>query len=162
MRRIAVGLAVAAAALVPMVGSGPVRAAATVNLTISNFRYCSRAAPVCLPTDQAYTRTASGPTAGSDTPSAFVAVHPGDTVVWTYEDNVCSAFQGGCSGHEVRLDDGSQVPPAPAVGTATYTPLGQTITYQVPATAAPGTLIRYYCNINNHWQFGMTGILQVG
>ncbi|HMC41696.1 MAG TPA: hypothetical protein VKI20_01700, partial [Acidimicrobiales bacterium] len=62
MRRIAASIAVAAALVVPLTGSGAARAAAgTVNLTISNFRYCQRAVPVCVPTDQGYSRTANGP-----------------------------------------------------------------------------------------------------
>jgi len=156
MRRIAASIAVAAALVVPLTGSGAARAAAgTVNLTISNFRYCQRAVPVCVPTDQGYSRTANGPS--GDGPAAPVPVHAGDTVVWAYQDNLCSAFQGGCPGHEVRLE-GATAPVAPLVA---WNNPGGTITYQVPLTATSGTLIRYYCSINNHWQFGMTGILQV-
>src|SRR5437660_2773880 len=131
-------------------GAGP-----TVDLTISNFRYCQRS--VCLPTDQGYGRTASGP--NGDGPAPPVVVHAGDTVVWTYDDATgCDAFytaNGACPGHEARLDDGTPdgTPVGFAGGALPTDELSRThptITYTVPATATSGTQIHYYCNINAH------------
>ena len=160
-RRITAAFAVVVA--IPFVVPGSASAATTVNLTLSNFHYCQRDVPVCAPTDQAYTRTASGPEAGSENPNAIVSVHAGDTVVWTYADAACTALAGLCPGHEVRLEtpDGTGMAVGPLAPWTGLAPPQATITYTIPAGTPVGTRLYYYCNINAHWQYGMTGILQV-
>ncbi len=81
----------------------------TVELTMSNFRYC--ATPTCAPDDQGYVRLSSGPVAGADNPSAIIDVPEGSRVTWVYRDSgpgSCDSFGDECPGHDVRFEDGTR------------------------------------------------------
>ena len=145
-----------AAAVVLLAPATPASAAgATVHLDMSNFRFCAKAP--CLPTDQGYVRNPmSGPVPGTDNSTAITDVLAGATVVWTYKDNMCDQFSA-CPGHMVMLEDGTV--DGRRVGMAAARKGPTTVSYTV--TEPPGTLIRYFCNINHHDQFGQTGILRV-
>ena len=157
----AVKKAVVLAALVIVLGlpagQRPAAADSTVELTMSNFRYC--AAKTCSPADAGYLRTSAGPVAGADNPHGIVDVPAGATVRWVYRDagpGSCDFFEQ-CPGHNVRIEDGT------AEGTkigGAKARSGETA-IQTTITAKPGTLIRYFCSVNSHWQLGMTGILRV-
>ncbi len=131
--------------------------AGTVELTMSNFRFC--AGPTCSPTDQGYVRTKNGPVAGTDNPTAVVDVPEGATVRWTYRDvgpGSCDFFSQ-CPGHNVHIEDGSAdgakrgfVKARSGAGVVTF-----------PINQPAGTLIRYFCSVNQHYQLGMTGLLRV-
>ena len=162
-RRLALGLIALA---IPLAGSLPGHAA-TVNLTISNFRYCSRSS--CLPTDFVYVRNPTGNGLIWQNALAFTlvfrkVVHPGDTVVWTYRDSLCDGI-AGCPGHAVCFEnltvDGDCGQPAVPERFAAARSGPTTITYTVPASTPRGTLLRYFCNVNEHYLFGMTGALLV-
>ena len=136
--------------------------AATVNVTVSNFRFCERTS--CLPTDVIYIRNPTGngllhQNALAATIILRTEVHPGDTVVWTYRDTICDAI-AGCPGHAVCFENGTV---EGACGTrilnARSGPV--TVSFTVPAATPPKTLIRYFCNVNSHYLFGMTGALFV-
>ncbi|HEY2834245.1 MAG TPA: hypothetical protein VGJ14_17605 [Sporichthyaceae bacterium] len=144
------------AALVLLAAAAPAAAAGdTVNLDMSNFRFC-RQAP-CLPTTQGYVRNPTGgPVPGSDNPAAIIDVPSGATVVWTYRDSACDAFSI-CPGHMIMIENGT--PDGQQIGMAAARKGPTTVSYKV--TDAPGTLIHYFCNINRHDQFGQTGILRV-
>jgi plastocyanin len=155
---LASGLALVLAALgPPEVGSAGAQSSDTVELTMSNFRYCAAAS--CTPADQGYVRTKSGPVAGSDNPGAVVDVPEGAAVRWIYRDTgpgSCDSF-AQCPGHNVVVDDGS----------AEGANLGFTRARRGEATIVTtinqpaGTVIRYYCSVNDHYQLGMTGVLRV-
>jgi hypothetical protein len=146
---------------VPLGVAAPGRAA-TVNIDVSNFRFCP-AAP-CLPTDVVYVRNPTGN--GLIWQNALAAtllfrteVHPGDTVVWTYKDTLCDGI-GGCPGHAVCFENltpegdcGTRILPARSGAV--------TVSFTVPTNAKNKTLLRYFCNVNNHYVFGMTGALLV-
>lgn len=146
---------------VPLGGVMPSNAA-TVNVTISNFRFCQ--GDQCLPIDFVYVRNPTGN--GLIHQNALAAtlvfrdqVKPGDTVVWTYKDDLCDMLDG-CTGHAVCFENGT------AEGDCgdRFTPARSgpvSVSYTVPATTKRGTLIRYFCNINEHYVFGMTGALWV-
>jgi hypothetical protein len=145
-----------AAALVLLAPATPASATGgTVNLDMSNFRFC-RQAP-CLPSDQGYLRNPTGgPVPGSDNPTAIIDVPSGATVVWTYRDSMCDAFSV-CPGHMVMIENGT--PDGQQVGMTPARQGPKTVSYRV--TEPPGTLIHYFCNVNHHDQFGQTGILRV-
>lgn len=129
----------------------------SAELTISNFRYC--AAQTCSPADQGYVRLTSGPVAGTDNPRGITDVPEGTTVRWIYRDSgpgSCDFFQQ-CPGHNVRFEDGTAE--GIAVGGARARSGAAEITATI--TQPAGTLIRYFCSINDHYQLGMTGILRV-
>ncbi|MGH2793462.1 MAG: hypothetical protein ACRDKG_04075 [Actinomycetota bacterium] len=134
--------------------------AATVNVTISNFRYCQ--GNQCLPIDFVYVRNPTGN--GFIHQNALAAtlifrdvVHPGDTIVWTYKDSLCDAI-AGCPGHAVCFENGT--PEGDCGDRVTPARAGPvTVSWTVPANA--GGLIRYFCNVNGHYNFGMTGALLV-
>ena len=153
----ALGWATALLVLAPMAPASAAQTAAegeTVNLVMSNFRYC-KAAP-CTPADQGYLHSPQGG-AIPGTDMAVVDVPAGSTVVWTYADSFCDAIPM-CPGHMVMLEDGT--PGGKTVGTMAKARTGApTITWKV--TGAPGTLIHYFCNVNDHWMYGMTGTLRV-
>jgi plastocyanin len=124
---------------------------------MSNFHYC--AAKSCSPADQGYLRSENGPVAGADNPHGIVDVPAGATVKWVYRDvgpGSCDSFQQ-CPGHNVRIEDGTAE--GARVG-GTKARSGE-LAITTPITAPPGTLIRYFCSVNKHWQLGMTGILRV-
>ena len=156
-------LRVALSALVlamPLGAALPGRAA-TVNFTVSNFRYCHRDS--CLPTDFVYVRNPTGN--GLISSNALAAtiiirteVHRGDTVVWTYKDTLCDGISG-CPGHAVCFENGTaEGDCGTRILNARSGPV--TATYVVP-NVKKGTLLRYFCNINSHYLFGMTGTLLV-
>jgi hypothetical protein len=129
----------------------------TVELTMSYFHYCATA--TCSPADQGYVRTSGGPVAGTDNPKGIVDVPEGSIVRWVYRDagpGSCDFFQQ-CPGHNVRIEDGSTE--GTRVGGAKARSGPEFITAAI--TQKPGTLIRYFCSVNNHWQEGMTGIIRV-
>lgn len=124
---------------------------------MSNFHYCATA--TCSPADQGYVRTTSGPVAGSDNPHAITDVPEGSTVRWVYRDTgpgSCDFF-AQCPGHNVRFEDGTSDGARVGFAKARGGPTAITATITQPA----GTLIRYFCSVNNHYQTGMTGILRV-
>jgi len=136
--------------------------AATVNVTVSNFRFCERTS--CLPTDIVYIRNPTGngllhQNALAATLVFRTLVHPGDTVVWTYRDSICDAI-AGCPGHAVCFENGTvEGACGGRILNARSGPV--TVSYTVPAATPPRTLIRYFCNVNSHYLFGMTGALFV-
>lgn len=141
----------------PAVGYAEGDASGTVELSMSNFRYC--AAHSCTPADQGYVRTKGGPVPGSDNPAAIVEVPEGATVRWVYRDvgpGSCDSFEQ-CPGHNVRLDDGSGNGPSLGFTRSRRGEAAIVTTIHQP----PGTLIRYYCSVNDHYQLGMTGLLRV-
>ena len=160
MRKLRIALCMLVLAI-PLAVALPSRAA-TVNLTVSNFRFCSGNS--CLPFDFVYVRNPTGN--GLLNQNALAAtlifrevVHPGDTVVWTYRDSLCDAI-AGCPGHAVCFENGTA---DGACGNrllnARSGPVSASFT--VPAATPSGTLIRYFCNVNAHYAFGMTGALLV-
>jgi hypothetical protein len=128
----------------------------TVDLVVSNLRYC-REHP-CRATDSAYLRGPAGPIPGTDNPAAIVEVAPGENVIWTYRDDACDLIR--CAGHEVRFEDGTPQGTVP-VGYMPSGPARATITWVVPADASPGSVIRYFCNVETHWKEGLTGGFRV-
>lgn len=129
----------------------------TVELTISNFRYC--ATPTCTPGDQGYVRAGESPMPGSDNPRAIVDVPQGSTVRWVYRDvgpGSCDFFEQ-CPGHNVRFEDGTTE--GTSVGGVRSRSGNPVITTTI--TQGAGELIRYFCSINDHYQLGMTGLLRV-
>lgn len=155
-------LALALAALaIPLSGAIPSRAA-TINVTISNFRFCQ--GEQCLPFDLVYVRNPTGN--GLIHQNALAAtlifrdeVRPGDTVVWTYKDSLCDGI-AGCPGHAVCFENGTE--PGDCGNRITPARSGPvTVSYTIPPGTKPRTLIRYFCNVNGHYQFGMTGALLV-
>lgn len=149
MRRIAVG-SVCFAMLSMLAPSA--FAAPKLELSISNFRFC--AASSCTPADVGYLRTDSGPV-GPTLPLGTIDVKRGTVVTWVYRDAFCDMI--GCSGHNVVFEDGSVQGKRKG-----FTPSGQgekTITVKI--TQKAGTAIQYFCSVNNHYQEGMTGVLNV-
>lgn len=155
--------AILAGALLPLVATPPAEAtpdSTGVRISASNFRFCLEAP--CRTTDQAYVRTDSG--ALVDNAAAFIDVRPGDEVIWTYEDDRCDALVAGplltCPGHQVQFETGQPS----ARGTLGMMPARQgpsSLTWRVPTDAEAGTLIRYYCDLSDHWRLGVTGVLAV-
>jgi plastocyanin len=141
----------------PAVGSVQGAEAGTVELSMSNFRYC--AGMSCTPADSGYMRTENGPVPGTDNPHGIVDVPEGSTVRWVYRDvgpGSCDFFEQ-CPGHNVRFEDGS------AEGTSIGSAKSRKGTTAITATInqKSGELIRYFCSINDHYQLGMTAILRV-
>lgn len=147
-RAAAVAVLVAALGALPAAPAG----AATVELSMSNFRYC--AAPACSPTDVGYPRGEDGPS-GPDNPLAVVEVPRGSVVAWIYRDGLCDGF--GCPGHNVVFENGS--PQGARKGFVASNEGEKAIRAKI--TAKPGTTIRYFCSVNNHYESGMTGLIQV-
>jgi plastocyanin len=145
----------------PIAAAVPSRAA-TVALSVSNFRYCS--GEQCLPIDFVYVRNPTGN--GLIHQNALAAtivfrkvVHAGDTVTWTYRDSLCDAI-AGCPGHAVCFENLTQQGDCGnRILDARSGPV--TVSWTVPANAQRGTLYRYFCNVNDHYVFGMTGALLV-
>jgi hypothetical protein len=131
-----------------------------VRLVISNFRYCKQAP--CSATDSAYVRSSNGG-ALVDNPAAAITVKAGSIVRWTYMDDFCDSFNYGsasCPGHEVRLENGTPGG-GRSLGLARARQRApQVITFRVPKSYA-GRSVRYFCNLNMHWMFGLTGALQI-
>jgi plastocyanin len=150
----------AAAVLVvagPAVGSVQGAEAKTVELTMSNFRYC--AAMTCTPADAGYLRTENGPVSGADNPHGIVDVPEGSTVKWVYRDvgpGSCDSFEQ-CPGHNVKFENGT----AGGLGKGFAKARSGTTTITATINQKAGELIRYFCSVNNHYQTGMTGILRV-
>ena len=141
----------------PAVSSALPQSSATVELTMSNFRYCAAAS--CTPADQGYVRTENGPVPATDNPAAVVNVPEGATVRWVYRDagpGSCDSFDD-CAGHNVRLDDGAAEGRGLGFARSRSGETAIVTTIHQPA----GTLIRYYCSVNDHYQLGMTGLLRV-
>lgn len=143
-----------------------------VRITINNFRFCpdpvaSPASLGCRPTDSAYVpdpqtgRPAFTGDQRYNPHGKIVNVRPGQTVIWTYRDNICDAFNFGqatCPGHEVHFENGKFSRGVPARHGS------PTMKYKVPKTARRGSYINYYCGVGTsvrHYQFGMTGALKV-
>jgi Beta-propeller repeat len=147
----------------PMTGL-PLPAAAagepgTVRISVSNFRFCPEAP--CDASDQAYVRTDGGVLV--DNATRFIAVQPGDTVVWTYQDTTCDGLEAGplltCPGHEVQFETGQTA--RGTVGTMPARQGSPSLVWHVPNDAQPGALYRYYCDLSDHWRLGVTGALLV-
>jgi plastocyanin len=152
MRRIATVVVVSA--LLVIGSAGPIGAAKTprLDLTISNFRFCQ--AETCTPVDVGYLRTSDGP-AGLDNPAAAIDVKRGTIVYWIYQDGFCDTL--GCPGHNVVFENGS----ASGVRKGFVAGGGTGKAIKVKITQKAGTTIRYFCSVNNHYETGMTGILNV-
>jgi plastocyanin len=133
-----------------------------VDITMSNFRYCR--AEQCLPIEINYVRnpTGNGLIHKNALAATFIfrtEVNPGDTVVWTYKDSFCDMLDG-CTGHAVCFENGTAEGDCGNRFAASQS--GATsFSFTVPATAKTGTLLRYFCNVNAHYLFGMTGALLV-
>jgi plastocyanin len=123
-----------------------------LDLSISNFRFCQGES--CTPLDAGYLRTSSGP-AGLDNPQAVIDVKRGTSVYWIYRDSFCDML--GCPGHNVVFENGT--PSGSRKGFVATGGTGKAI--KVRITQKVGTTIRYFCSVNNHYETGMTGILQV-
>jgi hypothetical protein len=123
-----------------------------VNLTISNFRFCQ--AETCTPIDTAYLRTSDGP-AGLENPAAAIDVKRGSIVYWIYQDEFCDTV--GCPGHNVVFENGT----ASGVRKGFVAAGGTGKAIKVKITQKVGTTIQYFCSVNNHYETGMTGILNV-
>ena len=161
MKLIAASLRTAAIAGLALVGFPATGAGAatpgTVDLTMSNLRYC--AGTTCSPFDQGYLRTSGGPVAGADNPHGIIDVPEGSTVRWVYRDvgpGSCDFFQQ-CPGHNVRLEDGS----ADGGKVGFVKSRGGEAAITMTVTQPAGTLVHYFCSVNDHWQLGMTGILRI-
>lgn len=132
----------------------------TTLLEISRFRYCNNAP--CDPDAQGYLRGPSGPISGGDNPLGFIRIIPGRRVTWTYADDACDSFGApplDCPGHEVRFEDGT--PQGRLLG---YLPARSgpvSLEWHIPWDARPGTLIRYFCSVRNHYAAGLTGVFEV-
>lgn len=129
--------------------------AQTVEVTISNFRYC--VADACTPLDQAYLRADSGPVVEAVNPLAPIAVTAGQTVRFTYADTACDAIDG-CPGHDVRWENGTpdgseQLGYAERMSSDSFE-------LTIPEDAAGRTLL-FFCDVSNHWRFGMTAAFAV-
>jgi plastocyanin len=141
----------------PAVGSVHAAEPKTVELTMSNFRYC--AATTCTPADAGYLRTENGPVSGTDNPHGIIDVPAGATVRWVYRDvgpGSCDSFEQ-CPGHNVKFEDGT----AKGVGKGFAKSHSGTTAITATITQSPGELIRYFCSVNDHYRTGMTGILRV-
>jgi plastocyanin len=141
----------------PAVGSVQAKEPGTVELSMSNFRYC--AATTCTPADAGYMRTENGPVPGADNPHGIVDVPEGSTVRWVYRDvgpGSCDSFEQ-CPGHNVKFEDGT----AKGVGKGFAKARSGTVTITATINQSAGELIRYFCSVNDHYQLGMTGILRV-
>jgi len=163
------GMALVLAAVVPLALIAPAGASTrhrrppVVNLVINSFRFC-KAAP-CSITDTAYLRS---PLGGSlyDNTSAFITIKAGSIVRWTYKDTGtpgCDEFNFGpvnCPGHEVRLENGTPGGGKQIGFAAARSSKPQTISWYIPLNYA-GQTIHYFCNINDHWAFGLTGVLKI-
>jgi plastocyanin len=129
----------------------------TVELSMSNFRYC--AATTCTPADAGYLRTENGPVSGADNPHGIVDVPEGSTVRWVYRDvgpGSCDSFEQ-CPGHNVKFENGT----AEGAGKGFAKSRSGTLTITATINQKSGELIRYFCSVNDHYQTGMTGILRV-
>jgi hypothetical protein len=122
-----------------------------VKLTISNFRFCK--ATSCNPQDVGYVRTDSGPVPGTD--NLVINVKRGSLVKWYYRDGLCDSVDG-CPGHNVVFEKSG---PDRRVGTVPSHHGARTISELIMHRR--GTTIRYYCSVNGHYMFGMTGIIKV-
>jgi plastocyanin len=141
----------------PPVGTARAAAPDTVELTMSNFRFC--AATTCTPADVGYLRTNAGPVSGTDNPLTIVDVPKGATVKWVYRDvgpGSCDSFQQ-CPGHNVRFEDGT----AEGVSVGAARSRSGEGSFTATVDQSSGGLIRYFCSINDHYQLGMTGLLRV-
>jgi plastocyanin len=132
----------------------PAAAAPKVKLTISNFRYCT--AESCSPLDTAYVRGGDGPVMGTDNPQAVIEVKRGSMVSWVYRDSFCDGTEG-CPGHNVVFENGT--PQGSRKGFAPARKGAKTINVKI--TQKKGTTIRYFCSVNSHYQYGMTGAIRV-
>ncbi len=141
----------------PAVGGVQAKEAGTVELSMSNFRYC--AGTTCTPADAGYMRGEDGPVQGTDNPHSIVDVPEGSTVKWVYRDvgpGSCDAFEQ-CPGHNVKFEDGT----AQGVGKGFTKSRSGTGVITATINQSAGELIRYFCSVNDHYQLGMTGILRV-
>jgi plastocyanin len=89
----------------------------------------------------------------------MVDVAEGGTVRWVYRDvgpGSCDSV-AQCPGHNVRVEDGT--PEGMRIGAARARTGPTAITFTL--TQKAGSLIRYFCSVNDHYQTGMTGIIRV-
>jgi len=164
LRGIALALAVVAPlALLAPAGASTRRRIPVVNLAINSFRYC-KTAP-CDITDTAYLRSPLGGVL-YENKDAFITIKAGSIVRWTYKDTGtpgCDEFNFGpvnCPGHEVRLENGTPGGGKLIGFAAARSSKLQTISWYIPLNYA-GRTIHYFCSINNHYAFGLTGVLVI-
>jgi len=141
----------------PAVGSVQAAEPKTVELSMSNFRYC--AGKACTPADTGYLRTENGPVPGADNPHGVVDVPEGATVRWVYRDvgpGSCDSFEQ-CPGHNVKFEDGT----GKGVNKGFVKARSGDGAITAPIKQSAGELVRYFCSVNDHYQLGMTGILRV-
>lgn len=133
-----------------------------VAITLNSFRYC--ASPVCTSADQAYRRETAGVVRAYN-PQGVIDVSPGDTVTWFYQDGTWCDTESlipYCPGHNIVFEDGKGAwPEVRSPPLRARSPEAQTFSWVVPSETPPGTVIPYFCDINNHFQVGMTGALRV-
>ena len=110
----------------------------TAEVALVDFRFCVRG---CRPDSSAYVRTPAGPVPGSDNPRAVVYMPQGAAVTWTYQDWGCDLLQ--CTGHDVRLEDGTFA--GRGLGVITAETGHQSLSWTIPTAAEPESLIRYFC-----------------
>ena len=101
-----------------------------------------------------------------DNKQAFITIKAGSIVRWNYKDTGtpgCNQFNFGpvnCPGHEVRLENGTPGGGRQIGFAAARSSKPTSISWYIPPSYA-GRTIHYFCNINNHWAFGLTGVLVI-
>ena len=126
--------------------------AGTTVIAVDNFRFCRQ---LCRPDSTAYVRSPAGPVPGSDNPRAVVYMQQGAAFTWTYGDTGCDLLH--CTGHDIHIEDGTTG--GRLLGRVTAETGHDTLSWTIPADAAPESVIRYFCA--RHAGFGMTGAFQV-
>jgi hypothetical protein len=153
MRKIWTALVIACLVTPLLAGTAGAKAPPKLTLTISNFRFCKAAE--CGPQDSGYARSSSGPVA--DNPfGGSVDVKSGTLVTWVYKDGSCDGISG-CPGHNIYFENGYESGVKKGFVPARKGPKA----INVRITQSKGTTIRYFCSVNGHYMYGMTGILHV-
>ncbi|MDQ1491462.1 MAG: hypothetical protein QOJ23_3976 [Actinomycetota bacterium] len=124
----------------------------TTVVSVENLRFCP---PGCRADSVAYVRTPTGPVPGSDNPRAVVYMQQGARLTWTYRDTACVLL--GCTGHDIRIEDGTG--DGREIGVVTAGADHERLSWTIPADAEPESIIRYFCG--RHASLGMTGAFQV-
>ena len=124
----------------------------TTVVSVENLRFCP---PGCRADSVAYVRTPTGPVPGSDNPRAVVYMQQGARLTWTYRDTACEVL--GCSGHDIRIEDGTG--DGREIGVVAAGADHERLSWTIPADAEPESIIRYFCG--RHARLGMTGAFQV-
>jgi plastocyanin len=151
-RALVLAVAIALLAVTSPASAVPPKPLHWVTLVISNFRYCK--ASSCSPLDYGYVRSSSGPVSGTD--NAVINVKRYTMVKWVYRDSQCNQVPG-CPGHNIYFENGT---PAGVKKGSVPSNAGRK-SIKVLFTQKRGKTIRYFCTVNGHYQFGMTGIIHI-